>query len=168
MVSPKPRWIFSGHLAQCPTAPPAPGCLKLAQPVLPSHLPPRPASLFGKTALGGRRRSRRSARRVAWILCELFWCHLSCHEIGDVKHRSSFETRFGPYSISAEPHIQLLSLHDEFSRLCRLAPVVSRGTQALQSHIESLEVQLLSSSSVNQTIARLAGSVAHQWCSRPL
>ena len=97
------------------------------------------------------------------MLAEVYWAHLSFHELACAQSSSSLASlsaKFGPYSISAEQYIQFCSLHEDFSRMCRLAPVVSRGTATLQTHFEAFEEQLFSSTSVNDTISRLATSVA--------
>ena len=79
--------------------PPAPGCLDLARAVLPSHLPARPSSLFGAAALGGRRRARRSCRRVAWVFTEAIFAHLSFHELGGPKDSAVLDAKLGPYCV---------------------------------------------------------------------
>ena len=53
-----------------------------------------------------------------------------------------------------------LCSHEEIARLCRLAPVVSRGTQTSQDHDEYNEECLTSTHSVNASIGKLANSVA--------
>ena len=70
------------------------------------------------------------------------------------------ETKLGGDSITAEQQSQFLFLHEEVLRLCRLAPIVSRGTQTLQEHVAHHEESLLGTHAVNSAIERLATSVA--------
>ena len=47
------------------------------------------------------------------------------------------------YCISAEQKLQFSFSHEEIARLCRLAPVVSRGTQTLQDMMNTISSALL-------------------------
>ena len=125
-----------------------------------SHLPEQPPELFAPQAMSGRRRNRRVRRRVAWSVAEVLWAGLTFCELGGSPSEAEPACKLGPWCLSYEQALSFHLLHSQILRMCRLKPVISRGTKLLDAHVVSQESSLLGSSATNHTIERLSKTTA--------
>ena len=140
--------------------PVAPGSLDLEKCVMPSHLPQQPPELFAPQAMSGRRRNRRARRRAAWSIAEVLWAGLTFCELGGSPSEAELACKLGPWCLSYEQALSFHLLHSQILRMCRLKPMISRGTKLLDAHVVFHESSLLGSSATNHTIERLSKTTA--------
>jgi len=127
---------------------------------MPSHLPQQPPELFAPQAMSGRRRNRRARRRAAWSIAEVLWAGLTFCELGGSPTEAELSCKLGPWSLSYEQALSFHLLHSQILRMCRLDPLISRGTKVLDAHVVFHGSSLLGSSATNHTIERLSKTTA--------
>jgi hypothetical protein len=140
----------------------------LVAPLLPSHLPPRPAAFHRRApdaVESGRRRERRYKRALAWELAEWQTAAFGFFEAGCPERRSDVRLAFGGYHVEAPQDSAFRQLVADNLRLFRPHSGIrslegGRGLATLDTMLTTFEERWRAPDRVARDLGKLAGSAA--------